>query len=202
MNVVYFIEKTFQELLLYIRLPFSLLHYAIWWLYDTNCTSQVKKSDKVDNHNITYNSIYNKLINMYWHKTNPVVISIIMTRCTMIHPDKTRFVPVTHCMLFVGVCRWKSVSRIRRIIDRSAPRYVKGKEKMKEGPWLQKSSFPNWLAIPRQIRTSRWPIQIESFAIYCRNDHHDALFESPQGQWSWSWRVSHNPVCVNAHTRR
>jgi len=49
-------------------------------------------------------------------------------------------------MLFVvGVCRSKSVSRIPRIVNRGAMRYVerkKEREREREGPWLQKSSFP------------------------------------------------------------
>jgi len=61
----------------------------------------------------------------------------------------TGFIPVTHVVCCFGVCRSKSVSRIPRIIDRSALRYVERKkdkererEREREEPWLQKSSFP------------------------------------------------------------
>jgi len=60
-------------------------------------------------------------------------------------------------MLFVvGVCRSKSVSRIPRIVNRSALRYVERKKKRKRERKRERKKdhgyrnhhFPNWLAIP------------------------------------------------------
>ena len=69
----------------------------------------------------------------------------------------TGFIPVTHVVCCFGVCRSKSVSRIPRIIDRSALRYVerkKDKEREREREREREKNhgyrnhhFPNWLAI-------------------------------------------------------
>lgn len=90
---------------------------------------------------------------------------------------------MTHVCCLFGVCRSKSVSRIPRIVDRSALRYVERQkerkgERKREGPWLQKSSFPklasNTTENPHQV-VDRYRLKA---SLYClRNDHHhDASF--------------------------